>query len=322
MSYSVCGSLLHLIVNLIFIAVGVVWLLLIVFYGTQPWASGPLNAWHHTKDFNIFMAFGILWIFLFQNSIFNPLWAACAIPLRAAPAVHDIHSGLHNLYRLFVWGFGIFGIVMVCIDDPIVRSCTRDPQFPMHFKLNSEKNSVRGMVEVKTGEGHHGVWDMSHYPLPANPNIYSLRLWRQWEYEGDPFWNITWPEDRAVREIVYDLSAIPEGGTGRMVGFCGPQKLTCLNGTVEMEPLKLEWTYTDPITKEPEEKVLHAEEKAWQFGTKHCPWVNLRDGTNEKLVFSAPSSKWVCGGGDGDLWDAVVPVGLVMTAEQRYNKKY
>jgi hypothetical protein len=56
----------------------------------------------------------------------------------------------------FVWGFGIFVIVMVCIDDPIVRSCTRDPQFPIHFKLNSEKNSVRGMVEVKTRERHHG----------------------------------------------------------------------------------------------------------------------------------------------------------------------
>jgi hypothetical protein len=66
--------------------------------------------------------------------------------------------------------------------------------------------------------------------MPANPNIYSLRLWRQWEYEDDPFWNITWPEDRAVREIVYDLSAIPEGGRGSTVGFCGPQKLTCLNG--------------------------------------------------------------------------------------------
>ena len=85
----------------------------------------------------------------------------------------------------------------------------------------------------------------------------------------------------------------------------------------------MEWTYTDPITKEPEEKVLDAEElKVWQFGTKHRPWVNLRDGNNEKLVFSAPSSKWVCGGGEGDLRDVVVPVGLIMTAEQRYNKRY
>src|SRR5271154_2286656 len=86
--------------------------------------------------------------------------------------------GVPQIISAFRLGIGIFGIVMVCIDDPIVRSCTRDPQFPIHFKLNSEKNSVRGMVEVKTREGHHGVWDMSHYPLPANPNIYSLRLWR------------------------------------------------------------------------------------------------------------------------------------------------
>jgi hypothetical protein len=210
---------------------------------------------------------------------------------------------------------------MVCIDDPIVRSCTRDPQIPIHFKLKSEKNSVRGFVELKTREGHD-VWEMSHYPLPTQPDIYSLKLWRKGEYEDDLFRTATWPEDRAVREMVYDLSTIPADGKGSLVGFCGSEKLACLNGTVEMEPLRLEWTYTDPVTEQKEEKVLHSEEKGWQFGTKHRPWVNLRDGTNEHLVFSAPSSKWVCGGGDGDLRDAVVPVGLVMAAEQRYNKRY
>jgi len=94
MSYSVCGSLLHLVINLVLLAVGVVWLLLIVFYGTQPWAPGPLNAWHHTKDFNIFMAFGILWIFLFRPVISSPLWASCAAPLRAVPVVHSIKKNI------------------------------------------------------------------------------------------------------------------------------------------------------------------------------------------------------------------------------------
>ena len=216
--------------------------------------------------------------------------------------------------------FGICAIVMVCVDDPVVRSCTRDPNFPVHFKLSSAKTSVRGMVRVTTKEGYW-VWDMIHYPWAANPDSYSLRLWRRWGNEEHIVSNVTWPEDRAVREMVYNLPLGGKNGMGTMTGFCGAEKQACLNGTVEMEPLRLDWTYTDPVSQEKVEKTLQSEGR-WQFGTDHRPWVNLRHGKSENHIFSAPSSKWVCGGGDGDLRDAVVPVGLIMIAEQRYKKRY
>ena len=168
---------------------------------------------------------------------------------------------------------------------------------------------------------HYPIWDMVHYPWATNPDVYSLRLLRKWGNEDHVISNVTWPKDTAVREVVYDLSPSGKEGFGSIVGFCGMQKLACLNGTVEMEPLRLVWTYTDPTTREKLEKVLQSEGR-WQFGTNHRPWVNLKGGGDDNLIFSAPSSKWVCGGGDGDLRDAAVPAGLIMIAEQRYNKRY
>jgi hypothetical protein len=266
------------------------------------------------------MAFGILWIFLLRPFLFERLWGSCAPLLRVMDFTYRYRLWFAILQWLFVVAFGICAIVMVCVDDPVVRSCTRDPNFPVHFGLLSAKNSVRGIVRVTNREGYL-VWDMIHYPWEANPDAYSLRLWRRWDYERHTYSNVTWPEDRAVREMVYNLPPRGEEGKGTMMGLCGAEKLACLNGTVEMEPLRLEWTYTDPVTNEKVEKTLQSEGR-WQFGTTHRPWVNLGDRNNENPIFSAPSSKWVCGGGDGDLRDSVVPVGLIMIAEQRYNKRY
>ena len=318
--YSICGSVIHLTVSVILLLISVVWLCLIFQYGLKPWLPGPLNAWHHVEEFKVFMSFGIVWIFLLRPFLFKRIWGLSVGPLRVMPFVNRYQVGLGILHWIFVVAFGIYTIVMVCVDDPVVRSCTRDANFPVHFKLLSAKTSVRGIVQVTTKEGYW-VWDMVHYPWAANPDTYSLRLWRKWGNGEDIVSNVTWPEDKAVREMVYNLAPEGEEGKGTMMGFCGAEKLACLNGTVEMEPLRLEWTYTDPVTKEKTEKTLESEGR-WQFGTNHRPWVNLGDGKSENHIFSAPSSKWVCGGGDGDLRDAVAPVGLIMIAEQRYNKRY
>ena len=318
--FSIWGSILHFVVNVLLLAISVAWLCLIFQYGLKPWLRGPLNAWHHTKEFKVFMSTGILWIFLLRQYLFKRLWALCSRRLRAMPIIDRYMVLFEILQWIIVLTIGITAVVMVCVDDPFVRSCTRDSSFRVHFKLTSVAKSVRGIVQISTEEGDR-VWDMSHYPWAVNPNVYTLRLWRKRGNGEYIVSNVSWPVRRAVTEVVYDLSHVGDEGKGTMAGFCSTERVACLNGTVEMEPLRLEWTYTDPVTGEKAEKVLQSKGR-WQFGTNHRPWVNLWDGKDENLVFSAPSSKWVCGGGDGDLRDAVVPVGLIMIAEQRYKKRY
>ena len=79
------------------------------------------------------------------------------------------------------------------------------------------------------------MWEMIRYPWASNPNIYSVSYSRKWEFVyGDLISNITWPEDKAVREMSYDVSPGGKEGKGSIVGFCGTTKLACLNGTVEI----------------------------------------------------------------------------------------
>lgn len=65
---------------------------------------------------------------------------------------------------------------MVCVDDPVVRTCTRG-DYPVHVKLQSVKNGVRGIVKVRTSNGH-GIWDVDRYPLRSNPDVYTLKVLR------------------------------------------------------------------------------------------------------------------------------------------------
>jgi hypothetical protein len=262
------------------------------------------------------MAMGIVWIWGIEKWL-RPYWNLMASPLGVYRWILWLERFLYKLVCLTNLALGIFAIVMVCIDDPYLRSCTQD-NFPVHFKLHSWRRNVRGIINVETGAGEK-IWKMAHYPLKSNMDIYSMNLLMTTTDENSIFNNVTWPQSTGVRSMIYDLSQ-PE--KGKLSGFCGPKEHLCLNGTVEMDPLRLEWTYTDPITKIREEKVLESE-GTWQFGRRHRPWVNLHENDLAgDIVFRAPSSKIVCGAGDGDLRNAVVPVGLIMIAEQKYQGRY
>jgi hypothetical protein len=314
--YSAIYSALHLILDTLILSSSVAWIACIVFYGTVPWYKSPVNAWYHTKAFKIFLAFGILWRWVFMDfirSFLNRLTAGVGIN----PAVVLMEKVLSYISKALVLALGIFGICMVCVGDPIVRTCTRG-SFPVHFKLLSTKNSVRGVVEVKAHD-RSGIWDMAHYPLQSNYDIHIFSYLRDSEGKRDLFSNVTWPQESAVREMSYGMSETMEGRSD-MMGYCGAQKERCLNGTVDLNPLRFEWTYTDPLTSEIEHTILESEGE-WRFGRRHRPLVQLRD-VDGDLVFSAPSSTVLCGGGDGDLRTAIVPVGFVMIAEQQYLGRY
>jgi hypothetical protein len=316
--HSTTATIIHIVLSLLVEWTSLAWIICVVFYGIMPWLPGPVNAWHHQSAFNCVLTFGILNYVFIRPRLTAAIWNNCQI-WRVRPGARTFINYLGYFQQIAALAFFIFGVAMVCVDDPIVRTCTRKG-FPLHFKLKSVKNSVRGIVKVKTPSGY-GIWDMVHYPLRSNPDIYTLKVPGCRPQDEKSFYhNVTWPLMSTVREVTYDLTPNDEA-IGSLVGYCGAGRQLCLNGTVMLDPLRLEWTYTDPQTSESEHKVLESEGQ-WRFN-KHRPYLELRrdDGLRD-LVFSAPASKVVCGGGDGDLRTAVVPVGLIMMAEQQYNKRY
>lgn len=316
--HSTTATIVHIVLSLLVDWTSLTWIICIVFYGIMPWLPGPVNAWYHRTAFNFFMAFGIFNYILVRPRLTGAIWENDQ-NWRVRPGARTFINYLGYCQQVAVLAFFIFGVVMVCLDDPIVRTCTRH-SFPVHFKLKSVRNSVRGIVQVRTPSGY-GIWDMVHYPLRSNPDIYTLKVVEYRRLEDNSFYhNITWPLQSTVGEVTYDLTPNDEE-IGSLLGYCGVGKKLCLNGSVVLNPLRLEWTYTDPQTSESEHKVLESEGQ-WRFN-KHRPYLELRrDDIVRDLVFSAPASKVVCGGGDGDLRTAVVPVGLIMMAEQQYNKRY
>ena len=313
--FSIKGTCVYIFLSLLVDLASLAWIICIVFYGTMPWLPGPVNAWHHRTAFNCFMAFGLLHYFLVRPVLLIVIQFVIEFTFDVWPYTADIMKWNRRLQQVAVCGFLIFGFAMVCYDDPIVRTCTRS-DFPVHFKLGSVKDSVRGSVKVKSSDGHE-IWDMVHYPLRSNPDVFTFKVLR-YNSESDNDHKVLWPTLSAVSEVTYDFTA-REDHLAAMVGYCGFQKQLCLNGTVQMAPLMFEWTYIDPQTSETEHKVLSGDGR-WRFG-KNRPYVQLYSSSKD-LVFSAPASKVICGGGDGDLRTAVVPAGIIMIAEQQYNGRY
>src|SRR5579871_4530532 len=73
--YSILNSLIHFFTLNTLSASSLVWMTLILCYGTMPWLSSPVNAWFHTTAFKLFLAFGILWIYLLCPLVKNMLQA-------------------------------------------------------------------------------------------------------------------------------------------------------------------------------------------------------------------------------------------------------
>lgn len=198
----------------------------------------------------------------------------------------------------------IFGILQTTAMDPVIRSCKKD--FPVHFKLDSD-NEI-GFVEVFQRDGR-GIWDMKYQHIKGD--VYSLQFIGVKRHDGELFRNVSWPDETAVREVLYDLTPRKKS----VYGFCGESKKLCLNGTIYTDPLGLHWTYLDPLTFEREDKSLESEGR-WYYGRDQRPLVDLT--VDGKVVFRAPSSRVVCGAGDYDFRTAVVPVGMIMIAEQNF----
>ena len=121
------------------------------------------------------------------------------------------------------------------------------------------------------------------------------------------------PVDTMVTSI---LTSFNFRNRGIITGTCRGRP--CLEGNFWVTPnLVFEWVYTNPMTGVKRKTRLASNEGKWFFGARERSLVSLRgDG---KEVFRAQSSRTVCTAGDGDLETSLVPVGLMLIAENRYN---
>lgn len=127
---------------------------------------------------------------------------------------------------------------------------------------------------------------------------------------------IPWPASTGVTSIWTSLKPT-SGADGTVTGTCG-HGIRCLEGKIWMTPnLEFEWIYKNPVTGVMKKTRLASNEGRWYFGTSHRALVSLSE--NGKEVFRAQSSKTVCIGGGG-LDTSLVPVGLMLIAENNYNR--
>jgi len=130
----------------------------------------------------------------------------------------------------------------------------------------------------------------------------------------------SWPYNTSVASITTKLQM--EGGAyGTIRGTCGRGGVVCLEGKIWTMPHLLFYIiYTNPETGVTTKTTLSSDEGDWYFGTRHRPLVSLhnRNGTE---VFRAQSSETVCTAGDGNLETSLVPVGLMLMAENVFKSK-
>jgi len=128
--------------------------------------------------------------------------------------------------------------------------------------------------------------------------------------------NKNWSVDTMVTSLWTSLRP-SAGADGTVTGRCLGRK--CLEGKFWMTPnLVFEWVYTNPRTGVRKKTRLASDEGRWYFGTRERPLVSLWGNGTE--VFRAQSSTKVCTAGDGDLETSLVPVGLMLIAENNYNE--
>ena len=195
--------------------------------------------------------------------------------------------------------------------------CENSPKrFPVSVKMeagNPATAQVYFQKELLWGVEHEKVDQIYHTRIATKYRTWipSSNLW------GDNYKSSEWPRENAVNDIWTSL--IPaKGADGIINGTC--QGVPCLTGKLWMSPyLEFEWTYTNPTTGVKSTKRMSSDEGRWYFGQQYRPLVSLKNNGTE--IFRAQSTKTVCSGGDGDIETSLVPLGLMLIAENNYNSK-
>jgi hypothetical protein len=191
-------------------------------------------------------------------------------------------------------------------------NCENTNMFPMHVKLRSG-NPASATVYIN----NNPYYDLTHEHKNGEYHTYISAEYLAWDPSQGSFVNqiIPWPYETGVSSI-WTSPRPAMGADGTIRGTCRGQP--CLRGKFWMSPnLVFEWDYRNPITGAKRRTRLESNEGRWYFGEFYRPLVSLH--ANGTEVFRAQSSTTVCTAGDGDLETSLVPVGLMLIAENNFS---
>jgi len=277
-----------------------IWIAIAVRYWVYLFPETPINPVRHHDSFKIFLV---------------GLGVACLSIMLVLPCF----SGIPSFPLVSVSVGAIYIAFVLCVlrifSHWASHLCENQPeQFPVYVKM-AAGSPATGMVYYNNDL----LWDLEHEEIGG---IYHTRIaykYRTWNPTlnrwGDNYKSTQWPRADAVNEI-WTSTKPTQGADGSINGSC--QGTPCLTGKIWMFPnLEFEWTYTNPTTGIMTTKRMSSNEGQWDFKQEYRPLVSLKNNGTE--IFRAQSTKTVCSGGDGDIETSLVPLGLMLIAENNYN---
>lgn len=297
--YTVCGALLAILYILCLLGV-LVWGVLAIRYLVHPFPETPINPVRHDRAsfaFIFFMIFSGFFFYVIIPILFRSYWV------------------LPCIWCLFVVGYVIVAAVAISSD---AFKCQSSSHFPVSVKMTAGRPAYGDVYfhKEKLWRLRQDVVDRTYHTRIDSPYLIwspSTGTWVPQPSDGQ------WPRNTIVDGIWMTLNPMSLGQSsdadGVLNGTCRGR--LCLTGKIWTYPrLAFEWKYTNPESGENKTKRMSSEEAEWYFGYNNRPLASLQQDGNE--IFRAQSSTTVCGGGDGDIETSLVPVGLMLMAENRY----
>jgi hypothetical protein len=195
-----------------------------------------------------------------------------------------------------------------------IYKCQNMPdKFPMFFTLNQRLPGAKVYMD------NRHVWNVDLEKLDDGYRTFVNAETLHWSDTGRKsiVHRNPWHTKTAVTSITTSLRPFENDADGSLKGNCSG--IPCLEGKLWITPnLVFQWTYTNPVTGEKKDTRLSSDEGDWYFGTRHRPLASLKSNGTE--VFRAQSTQTFCSAGNRDWDTALVPMGLMLIAENDYKQ--
>jgi hypothetical protein len=278
-----------------------VWVAMVLRYGYDYSLNSPITPLRNSTAYALFAVACIVLAL-----------ASLAIAFTTSPSCFACGICLSGLVLLGILVFEVHVVYAHPFDCKNMGN-----KFPMHVTFNSESTSAATVYMHKSP-----IYDMAHENIDKwTYKTYISAEYLRWDSLLGKYvsQNNPWPFETGVTSITTKL--LPSAGAdGTISGTCGVGR-NCLEGKIWTRPnLEFHIKYTNPVTGVTTRTTLFSDEVAWYFGKKHRPLVSLHN-KNGTEVFRAQSSETVCTAGDGSLETSLVPVGLMLIAENIFKTR-
>lgn len=289
----------------------ITWTYFICRHGWDLSLRSPINPVRNEMSWVAFCFFYVIAILL--HLIVEP--AVMTPPSPGRPAA--VRFGLISVVLLFAWLTAVISWMVFHAHHHPYQCENMPDKFPVFVEFGVDRGNLRtGMgVDMAT------VWvdGRKLHQVSHDEQFGRVHTFLSAEYlrlDGKRK-RTSWPGETAVTDLWTNFTRGVDLSDGKLTGNC--HDVPCLEGKFWMTPnLRYTWTYRNPVTGEIKEKTVQSNEGPWFFRQRHRPLVSLTNG-NGTEVFRAQSTKVVCSAGDGDYETSLVPVGLLLLAEQIYN---